>query len=254
MINLLKRILRRDKSTFSRICKFVGLRLDFTLNQDAINVLKAIFEEREYADYFPFYKKVTVVDIGAHYGYFSIFAAKNTASDSTIFSIEPSQQNFKNLKQSLSDCNIKNVKPFQLAIGGENGTLDLFTGRSINHSLIENYALLGKERNTQKVEVKTLEQFILDNEIERIDFLKMDCEGAEYAILFNTPRSVFDKVYVISMEFHDMKNVKFTGNEIVKKLEENGFEIVKFEYERTGLDLNYGRIVGRKMLDNPLQS
>ena len=96
--------------------------------------------------------------------------------------------------------------------------------------------------------------FILDNEIERIDFLKMDCEGAEYAILFNTPRSVFDKVYVISMEFHDMKNVKFTGNEIVKKLEENGFEIVKFEYERTGLDLNYGRIVGRKMLDNPLQS
>jgi FkbM family methyltransferase len=248
MINLLKRILRRDKSTFSRICKFVGLRLDFTLNQDAINVLKAIFEEREYADYFPFYKKVTVVDIGAHYGYFSIFAAKNTAPDSTIYSIEPSQQNFNTLKKNLSDCNIQNVIPFQMAIGGENGTLDLFTGRSINHSLIENYALLGKEKKTQKVEVKTLENFIIENKIEHIDFLKMDCEGAEYAILFNTPHSVFDKVSVISMEFHDMKNEKFTADEILKILEDSGFEIVKFEYGRTGLDLNYGRIVGRRKL------
>ncbi len=249
MINLLKRILRGDKTTFSRICKVVGLKLNFSINQAAINVLKAIFEEREYADYFPFYKKVTVVDIGSHYGYFSIFAAKNTAPDSTIYSIEPSQQNFNTLKQNLSDCNIQNVKPFQMAIGGENGTLDLFIGRSINHSLIENYALLGDEKDTQKVEVKTLGQFMLENKIEHIDFLKMDCEGTEYAILFNTPPSVFDKVSVISMEFHDMKIEKFTGNEILKILEDSGFEIVKFEYGRTGLDLNYGRIVGRKILN-----
>jgi len=248
MINLLKRILRRDKKTFSRICKLVGLNLNFSKNMDGIEVLKAIFEEREYADHFPFYKKVTVVDIGAHYGYFSIFAAKNTAPDSTIYSIEPSQQNFNTLKKNLSDCNIQNVIPFQMAIGGENGTLDLFTGRSINHSLIENYALLGKEKKTQKVEVKTLENFIIENKIEHIDFLKMDCEGAEYAILFNTPHSVFDKVSVISMEFHDMKNEKFTADEILKILEDSGFEIVKFEYGRTGLDLNYGRIVGRRKL------
>jgi len=67
MIAFLKRILRRDKKTFSRICKLVGLNLNFSKNMDGIEVLKAIFEEREYADHFPFYKKVTVVDIGAHY-------------------------------------------------------------------------------------------------------------------------------------------------------------------------------------------
>ncbi len=246
MINLLKRILRRDKKTFTKICNVVGLTLNYSKNKNALNVLKAIFEEREYADYFPFYKKVTVVDIGAHYGYFSIFASKNTSADSQIFSIEPSKENFNSLQQNLEDCQIENVKTFQMAIGGENGILDLYTGLSINHSLIENYALLGKEKNTQKVEVKTLEQFIKDNEIEQIDFLKMDCEGAEYAILFNTLSSIFEKINVISMEFHDMKDPDFTGDEIVKKLEENGFEIVKFEYERTGMDLNYGRIVGRR--------
>jgi len=246
MINLLKRILRGDKKVFGRICKVVGLSLNYSKNKDGIEVLKAIFEEREYADYFPFYKKITVVDIGAHYGYFSIFAAKNTTPDSTIFSIEPSQLNFNILKQNISDCKINNVKPFQIGIGGENGTLDLFTGRSVNHSLIENYALLGNEKNIQKVEVKTLEQFIIENNIEKIDFLKMDCEGAEYAILFNTPDYIFDKITTISMEFHDMKNADFTGEEIVKKLVGNGFEIVKFEYGKTGMDLNYGRIVGRK--------
>ena len=246
MINLLKRILRGDKKTFARICKVVGLTLNYSKNKNALDVLKAIFEEREYADYFPFYKKVTVVDIGAHYGYFSIFAAKNTNSDSKIFSIEPSKENFEILNSNLNSCKIKNVDSFQMAIGGEIGTQDLFTGRSINHSIVENYALLGAERNIQKVEVKTLEQFILENDLEKIDFLKMDCEGAEYAILLNTPPYIFDKITTISMEFHDMKNANFTGDEIVKKLKENGFEIVKFGYERTGMDLNYGKIVGRR--------
>jgi FkbM family methyltransferase len=251
MINLLKRIWRRDKKTFSRICNVVGLNLDFSKNKDAVDVLKAIFEEREYADYFPFYKKVTVVDIGAHYGYFSIFAAKNTSPNSRIFSIEPSQSNFETLNENLKDGKIENVTTHQIAIGGENGTLDLYTGRSVNHSIIGDYALLGSEKNTQKVEVKTLEQFINENNIEKIDFLKMDCEGAEYSILFHTPAYVFDKITTISMEFHDLKNVEFTGEEIVKKLRENGFEIVKFGYGRTGLDLNYGRIVGRKNLITP---
>ncbi len=248
MINLLKRILRGDQRTFQRICKVVGIHLNFSKNKDGIEVLKAIFEEREYADYFPFYKKVTVVDIGAHYGYFSIFAAKNLAVDAQIYSIEPSEANFKTFQQNLIDSRIKNINVSQIAIGGENGTLDLFTGRSINHSLIQNYSLLGTEKKTQKVEVKTLEQFIIENNIENIDFLKMDCEGAEYAILFNTPPYIFDRIAVISMEFHDMKNAKFTGDEIVKKLEENGFEVVKFGYEGTGLDLNYGKIVGRRRL------
>jgi len=191
-------------------------------------------------------QKVTVVDIGAHYGYFSIFASKNIAPNSQIFSIEPSKENFNILQQNLVDCKIENVNAFQLAIGGENGILDLFTGRSINHSLVEDYALLGNEKNPQKVEVKTLEQFINENKIEKIDFLKMDCEGAEYSILFNSSSAVFEKINIISMEFHDMKNANFTGDEIVKKLEEHEFEVVKFGYEGTGLDLNYGKIVGRR--------
>jgi hypothetical protein len=41
------------------------------------------------------------------------------------------------------------------------------------------------------------------NRIERIDLLKMDCEGAEYEILFGTPRDVLAKIAEIRMEIHD---------------------------------------------------
>ena len=61
MIAFLKSIFKGDKKAFVRICKVVGLNLDFLKNKDGIEVSKAIFEEREYADYFPFYKKVAVV-------------------------------------------------------------------------------------------------------------------------------------------------------------------------------------------------
>ena len=45
-------------------------------NFDNLETLDMIFTQREYAAYFPFYQKANILDIGAHRGYFSIFAAK----------------------------------------------------------------------------------------------------------------------------------------------------------------------------------
>lgn len=39
-----------------------------------------------------------------------------------------------------------------------------------------------------------LEDVIQDNELDQIDFLKIDCEGAEYDILFSTPRALFSRI------------------------------------------------------------
>ena len=39
--------------------------------------------------------------------------------------------------------------------------------------------------------------------IKHIDFLKMDCEGAEFGIIMNTPKDYIRKINKISMEFHD---------------------------------------------------
>jgi FkbM family methyltransferase len=250
MITDFKNLLTGEKKIFDRFCKANNLRLNFKTNQNEFVVLKSIFEDREYSDYFPFYRKVTIIDIGAHFGYFSIFANKNTAFDSLIIAIEPGKSNFNRLVNNIQDSAITNIKSFNYAVSGNSGPVKLHLGRSLNHSIVENY-ILNKYQSAdiELVEAKTLEEIILENKLEKVDFLKMDCEGAEYSILENTPGNIYDRITTISMEFHDLKDKNFTGEHLIRILIKNGFKIVKYKYERTYMDLNYGKIIGTKLFD-----
>jgi len=236
------------KGEFRKLCKANNLTIDFKSNMTEFIVLKSIFEDREYADYFPFYKKIIVVDIGAHYGYFSLFAHNNSDLESKIYSIEPEKKNYSYLNQNILDCHASNIKTYNIGIVDISGTAKLFKGENVNHSLIENNALLCETKEYETVDVKSLKDFISENQINQIDFLKMDCEGAEYRILENLPKEIYDKITTISLEFHDMKDAGINAEAILHALIRNGFKIVKFTYNTTKRNLNFGKIIGSKTL------
>jgi len=250
MINKLINLIKGEKRVFLSFCKVNNLNLDFHRNRYEFGVLKAIFEDREYSDFFPFYKMATIIDIGAHYGYFSIFANSNTDKNSRIIAVEPNKNNFLNLEKNIKACGIINISNLNLAISGKSGVSNLYIGETPNHSLFEHY-LLNKDKNRgfEEVKAKTLEDLIVENDLDKIDFLKMDCEGAEYEILGNTPGYIYDRILTISMEFHDLKDSHYTGEDLAGILINNGFRIVKFKYEKTSLNLNYGKMIATKLLD-----
>jgi FkbM family methyltransferase len=245
MRTLLKRLIGYEKKQFDQLCRVNGLsNLSYASNKGQLPLLKSIFWEREYAQYFPFYQEETIVDIGAHYGYFSLFAHLNTANASRIIAVEPDTNNFQHLKANLSDMTAANVTAYHCAIGGENENVTLYKGDTVNHSIIANYAQVKTEQPTEQIAAKTLETLLEENNIERVGFLKMDCEGAEYAILEQTPASVFERISTISMEFHDLKDKQYTGEFIRQLLLTYGYQIVKFEHFNTSMNLNYGKIIG----------
>lgn len=247
MIQTIKNLLKNRKKEFQQICQTAGLTLDFEENKNTLDVFKDIFIQREYADCFPFYEKAIVVDIGAHYGYFSLFASKNLNPQSQLFAVEPSPANFDQLNRNLKNSNITNTKTFQQAIGGENTTMELFEAASVNFSIVKNYALSTDKKQGTSVTVQTLETFMVEQNIPHIDFLKLDCEGAEYAIFEQTPSTVFQKIKTISMEFHDLRTFESRPQVLVEKLRSAGFEIVKYQFERTSMNLNYGKIIGTRV-------
>jgi hypothetical protein len=100
--NSIKKVLPIRKFIFNKIKNGTGLSLDYKTNKGAINILEAIFIHREYADYFPFGASVTILDIGAHYGYFSFFAALNSSENARIMAVEPSPDNFQILQKNLN--------------------------------------------------------------------------------------------------------------------------------------------------------
>ncbi|MEN0047749.1 MAG: FkbM family methyltransferase [Bacteroidota bacterium] len=232
----------RDKRYFQQICQANHLQLDYSINRPTLPILKEIFEQRTYSDYFPFYQKATIIDIGAHFGYFSLFAHKNLHQDSKIIAIEASKENVERLKQNIEKNAVQNVEVVSCGIGSKNGTVQLYKGANVNHSILSNYSL-AKERG-ELIEIQTLAQIIATHQLKYIDFLKLDCEGAEYQILETLPSETYQKIGVISMEFHDLKDAQYNGDFLRRILVQNGFAIVKYEYGASSMGNNYGRMVG----------
>ena len=249
MLEKITNILVSKKNEFQKLCIINGIKLDYKRNKSELYLLKCIFYNREYSDYFPFYKKATVIDIGAHYGYFSIFASKNLDKSSKIISIEPSKNNFQQLNSNVENCKLTNVNCFNIAIGAKKKLGKLYKSKSVNHSIFKDYSLLKNNLEYEDVKINTLENIIIENKLDKIDFLKMDCEGAEYSILENTPKKIFDKIQTISLEFHDLKDKNYTAQRIVDILIENDFKIVKYQYSKTSMNLNYGKIIGTKIFN-----
>ncbi len=237
---------KNHKTTFNNVCERNGLRISFDDNSSGLQVLQNIFVDREYADYFPFYQDAVIVDIGAHYGYFSLFAEVNSGTNARIFSFEPDPKNYAILNKNISNQGSKKIKAHPFAIGGKNRTASLHLGNSTNSSLIEDYQLLSKDHSSTSVDVRALDEVLTELQIDKIDFLKIDCEGAEYEIIAQSSDDSLKKAAIISMEFHDMKNVNQTAQTLINRLTSLGFKVVKFQYERTNFGLNYGKLIFQK--------
>ncbi|MFA5746646.1 MAG: FkbM family methyltransferase [Candidatus Paceibacterota bacterium] len=166
-----------------------------------------------------------VVDIGAQIGVFSIFAAQY-AKKGRIYSFEPVPENFRMLEKNKELNHIGNILPLNLAVADKKGERDIYlaSGNAGGHSFFSDDK--GVERGEDMVKVKTvsLEDFMKENDIFKIDFLKIDCEGAEYEILFGCPKEIFEKIGKISMEYHDIDGNRNSAK-LKEFLESQGFAV-----------------------------
>jgi len=193
--------------------------LKFYINGNILD-LKVIVEnfgrENKY-DYFMRTKntKVIIIDIGANIGAFSIFAAKKYPK-SRIFSYEPDEKNFEKLKKNLSVNGIENVKIFNYAVGKDNGKMFLFSNLDGSFGTVGSSTI---EEGPIKKEVQSinLENILKINKIDFCDLLKLDCEGAEYDILYSSNKETFDKIDLISLEYHNLQGHKGTNLEVFLK-------------------------------------
>lgn len=118
-----------------------------------------------------------IFDIGANFGVISCIAARRRPS-ARIFAFEPHPQTFRSLEANLRDNGIANVQAFELALGARAGEI----GFTSHGSPASNRIATGSEAAI-RVPVTTLAEFCRDNSVERIDFLKIDVEGADLDVL-----------------------------------------------------------------------
>ena len=159
-----------------------------------------IFTNRTYDnDHCSVEKGDLVVDIGAHVGLFSRYAAEKGADK--IYSFEAEPLNFS----CLIDNAPENCSPFNLAITNRMGFCELFTDRCTGgHSLYNCDINKTKTGKSIQVQCATLESLFESGLFDHIDFLKIDVEGAEREIMSRLPKKYFEKIKKIAIEYHHM--------------------------------------------------
>lgn len=166
-----------------------------------------------------------IIDIGANCGMASIILAKQNPN-SIIYAFEPDYNTFLLLKENVSLNNLQNVKFFNLAVSdSSNKKLILYkhpdySGGNTTCSEDQSFkTFFNKDINKVEVDCISFDDIIQQFNIDQVELLKIDCEGAEYEIIYNSKYIRMKKVKNIVGEFHNLKYNTLAENNSNKLLE-----------------------------------
>lgn len=189
-------------------------------------IYNEIFLEGVYLDVVNGRKDMTIVDVGANIGvtvdYFRRFAK-------VVHAIEPSPEHFEALKKNKEFNKWDNVELHQVAWADKDGEMEFQQSpqnRTTNQLVVgEKHHNNWYSEQTFKVKTQAIESFFKENNIEKVDFMKFDPEGAEDLILRTDGfRNVCDKIKAIEIEFHHP-----TWRDLVKYLIDLGYEARQYQ-------------------------
>ncbi len=143
-----------------------------------------------------------ILDIGAAIGEFTIDAALK-AKHGKVFAYEPFANSFDLLQMNIAQNNIENVIPAQVAVWNTCG--EILLSSEIGEPLqIETGISIGDNAHSQSiVRAIDLKTALIQNVISHLDLLKLDCEGAEYPILYGAGTQTLAMIDRIVLEYHD---------------------------------------------------
>jgi FkbM family methyltransferase len=172
---------------------------------------------------------MTVLDLGAHHGIYTLLASKCIGPTGKVISFEPSPRERQALLQHTRLNRCRNVLVEGLALGAEAGEADLFVVEGTQtgcNSLRPPASDVPPIWSPVRVSVVRLDDWLEEKKIGSIDFVKIDVEGGELdvlrgaqALLTRRPRPVF------LIEVQDMRTLQwgYEATEIVAHLTMNEF-------------------------------
>jgi FkbM family methyltransferase len=161
------------------------------LDIDTLGILHPKFEYWMW-NYLKVNRNEVFIDVGAHVGKYSLPIAKQHP-DSTVIAIEPAKDTFLALTEGIRKNKLKNIIPLNIAAYSTSKNVKLFVLEVHGSStLIDDYAKYLSKRiiRIDEVNARPLDDIVEKVGLNRIDWVKIDVEGAELHVLRGFKNSI----------------------------------------------------------------
>ena len=194
------------------------------------------YSEPEFAGLLDAYLRpgMTYFDVGAHFGQYVLVAAKRVGPSGSVHAFEPTRETYAQLEANLR------LNDFPWVIANHNAVYDRVSVMELKLCVNGKgeFNSLGKPMRpdeevvgVERVPAITLDGYCLDKNIQKIDLLKIDVEGAELNVLRGA-RDLLKKgqVTAIVCEFNESTsaNMGYSTQELRTEFEALGFRLFAF--------------------------
>jgi FkbM family methyltransferase len=143
---------------------------------------------------------MVVFDVGANNGYYYSLKIARQFRNCQVFAFEPDPRILHHLERNIAINNANNVRVIQQALSNRTGKARMTALLGASNFLVDDSHTSGA---TVSVESNTLDNFVAQNRIHRLDFIKVDIEGQECNFLLGAERSLARFKPLLVLELND---------------------------------------------------
>lgn len=176
-----------------------------------------------------------VIDVGSNVGLVTLNAAKLISNKGVVHSFEPDPFNFDRLISNIELNQFKNINPNKLGLGDYPGEFSLGTVNEYNLGMNRILSRDDLDPQAQKIQVTTLDLFLSEKGLHKIEVIKIDVEGFEMKVLRGASQCIEKYHPTLFIEIDDkyLKDQGDSARELVSFIEDYGYLIKNCDSNET---------------------
>lgn len=189
-------------------------------------------EQKFYIDYL--HPGMIAFDVGANIGEISLLFSRFVGENGSVHSFEPSTETYLRLEKIVKASERSNITINNVAVSDHNGLSKFYVydhqhaeWNGLSNRPLEKYGISIDQPEAIEVKTLTVDQYCSEHDLDRIDLLKIDVEGAEYQVLRGAKRMMSEKrirccIFEFGQTTFDMGN---SPQQISALIKEYGYSI-----------------------------
>jgi len=172
-----------------------------------------------------------VFDVGANIGDTTLHFAKIIGDNAKVHSFEPDPINHNSIQKNISLNNFKNIILNKIGLGNVKGSFKIHTLDQKNKGMNRIVSDSEDVKNSREIQVTTINEYVKENNIQKLDLIKIDVEGYEFNVLKGSVEVLnrFHPKLFIELDDENLKAQGSSAKKLVMFLLDIGYDIFQAE-------------------------